>query len=62
MGCGDTAGAERIRVAPRGAAPREQRDGGRPEERDDLVDGRMQRARTATDHDAQYAVSASRRR
>ena len=49
-------------MASRGAAPREQRDSDRHEGRNDLVDGRTQRARAATDHDAHRAVSASRRR
>ena len=58
IGCGGTAGAWSTRAAPRGAAPREQRDGDRHEGRDDLVDGRTQRARAATDHDAHREYSA----
>ena len=51
----------RRRTGPSGAqqaAP----NGGRPEDRDDLVNDRTQRARAATDHDAHHAESASRRR
>ena len=59
IGCGGTAGARSARAAPRAAAPREQRDGDRPEGCDDCR--RLQGMQNATGGDAHRAESARRR-
>ena len=56
------ADARSARATPRAAAPREQREGERPEGRDDLVGGRTQSAYAVADLDVHRYESANRHR